>query len=150
MVGGEGAADDIALLALRAEALDPARLRLRVPATPNSLPLMRHTLRRWLAQSGATSEDIYDISVATAEACANSIEHAYQAADARLEIEAMLRDSQIFVTVRDWGQWREPRGKHRGRGLILMKGLMDTVQVAHSEDGTTVQMRRRLKREARA
>jgi serine phosphatase RsbU (regulator of sigma subunit)/anti-sigma regulatory factor (Ser/Thr protein kinase) len=150
MVEGEGAADDVALLALRAEALDPARLRLRVAATPNSLPLMRHTLRRWLAQSGATSEDIYDISVATAEACANSIEHAYQAADARLEIEAMLRDSQIFVTVRDWGQWREPRGKHRGRGLILMKGLMDTVQVAHSEDGTTVQMRRRLKREARA
>jgi len=27
---------------------------------------------------------------------------------------------------------------------------MDTAQVAHSEDGTTVQMRRRLKREARA
>lgn len=149
MVGGQGAADDVALLALRAEALDPARLRLRVAATPNSLPLVRHTLRRWLAHSGATPADIYDISVATAEACANSIEHAYQAADARLEIEAMLRDSQIFVTVRDWGQWREPRGKHRGRGLILMKGLMDTVQVAHSEDGTTVQMRRRLKREAR-
>ncbi|HET6781862.1 MAG TPA: SpoIIE family protein phosphatase [bacterium] len=150
MVGGEGAADDVALLALRAEALDPARLRLRIAATPTSLPLVRHTLRRWLGQAGATSEDIYDISVATAEACANSIEHAYQAGDARLEIDATHRDSQIFVTVRDWGQWREPRGKHRGRGLILMRGLMDTVQVAHSDDGTTVQMRRRLKREARA
>jgi anti-sigma regulatory factor (Ser/Thr protein kinase) len=150
MVSVEGAADDVALLALRAEALDPSRVRLRVPATPNSLPLVRHTLRRWLSQAGSTPEDIYDISVATAEACANSIEHAYQAADARLEIEVMLRDGQIFVTVRDWGRWREPRGKHRGRGLILMKGLMDTVQVAHNEDGTTVQMRRRLKREVRA
>jgi len=150
LLGGEGAADDVALLALRAEALDPARLRLRVAATPNSMPVMRHTLRRWLAHSGATPEDVYDISVATAEACANSIEHAYQAADARLEIEAMYREGQIFVTVRDWGHWREPRGKHRGRGLILMRGLMDTVQVAHTDDGTTVHMRRRLKREARA
>jgi serine phosphatase RsbU (regulator of sigma subunit)/anti-sigma regulatory factor (Ser/Thr protein kinase) len=150
MLNSEGAADDVALLALRAEALDPARIMLRIPATPNSLPLVRHTLRRWLTQAGATSEDIYDISVATAEACANSIEHAYQAADARLEIEATLQDGQIIVTVRDWGQWREPRGKHRGRGLILMRGLMDAVQVIPSDGGTTVQMRRRLKREVRA
>ncbi|MBI2248185.1 MAG: SpoIIE family protein phosphatase [Armatimonadetes bacterium] len=147
LLGTEGSTDDVALLALTAAALDPAHLFLRLPAAPNSLPLLRHTLRRWLMPSGATDQDIYEISVATAEACANSIEHAYQAADAHLEIDARVHDGEVSITVRDWGQWRPPRGKHRGRGLILMRGLMDDVQVASTDEGTTVQMRRRLKRE---
>lgn len=147
LLGTEGSTDDVALLALTAAALDPAHLFLRLPAAPDSLPLLRHTLRRWLMPSGATDQDIYEISVAVAEACANSIEHAYQAADAHLEIDARVHDGEVSITVRDWGQWRPPRGKHRGRGLILMRGLMDDVQVRSTDEGTTVQMRRRLKRE---
>lgn len=150
LLGTEGSTDDVALLALKAAALDPAHLLMRLPATPSSLPLMRHTLRRWLAQSGATDQDIYEISVATAEACANSIEHAYQAADAHLEVDARVREGEVSITVRDWGRWRPPRGKHRGRGLLLMQGLMDGVQVTPTDQGTTVQMRRRLSREIRA
>ena len=50
----------------------------------------------------------------------------------------------MTVVVRDWGQWREPRGRDRGRGLGLMEGLMDDVQVSHSTSGTEVRLHRRL------
>jgi len=148
-VGSDSPADDVALLAVRAAPLNPASLALRLPAAPGSLPVLRHTLGRWLAQAGAGESDIYEISVACAEAYTNSIEHAYRAADAQVEIEANLVDGEVDITIHDRGKWREPRGEHRGRGLALMRGLMEDVQVARTDQGTTVHMRRRLRREAR-
>jgi anti-sigma regulatory factor (Ser/Thr protein kinase) len=49
-----------------------------------------------------------------------------------------------LITVRDFGGWREPRGSDRGRGLPLMKALMDSVRVDPSSEGTMVQLRRRV------
>src|SRR5439155_201611 len=79
-VGSDSPADDVALLAVRAAPLNPASLALRLPAAPGSLPVLRHTLGRWLAQAGAGESDIYEISVACAEAYTNSIEHGFSAA----------------------------------------------------------------------
>ena len=147
MLGGEPSADDVALLALRADALDAAHLRLRLPALPSSLPQLRHTLRRWLDQSSVSQSEIFEITVALSEAFSNAVEHAYAAADAVVEVDARLRDGEIEIIVRDWGQWRAPRGSHRGRGLRLMRGLMDEVAVTPGATGTTVRMRRRPRRE---
>jgi anti-sigma regulatory factor (Ser/Thr protein kinase) len=52
------------------------------------------------------------------------------------------------VAIRDFGSWRAPRGEHRGRGLQLMKGLTDEVEVVRSGQGTTIQLSRRLGAEA--
>jgi anti-sigma regulatory factor (Ser/Thr protein kinase) len=147
MLGGEPSADDVALLALRAETLDAAHLGLRLPAVPSSLPRVRHALRRWLGQSGIAQNEIFEISVAVSEAFANAVEHAYAAADAAIEIDARLGDGAVQIDVQDWGRWRAPRGAHRGRGLGLMRGLMDEVAVTPGETGTVVRMRRTLRRE---
>jgi anti-sigma regulatory factor (Ser/Thr protein kinase) len=48
------------------------------------------------------------------------------------------------VAVRDFGSWRPPRGTHRGRGLLLMEGLTDDVEVSHDDEGTTVELSRRI------
>ncbi|MBI4279353.1 MAG: SpoIIE family protein phosphatase [Armatimonadetes bacterium] len=139
--------DDVALLALRASPLDPDRLELRMPAVPFSLPSLRHILRQWLETAEADPEEVYEITVACSEACTNAIEHAYNAADAIIEVKATRSGEEVVITVRDWGQWRPPRGKHRGRGLGMMQGMMDAVEIIPDPRGTTVQMRRRLRRE---
>jgi len=46
--------------------------------------------------------------------------------------------------VRDKGSWREGTRAEGGRGLILMRALMDAVDVEPGPEGTTVRMRRRL------
>jgi anti-sigma regulatory factor (Ser/Thr protein kinase) len=46
--------------------------------------------------------------------------------------------------VRDEGRWRPPRGSHRGRGLPLMRALMETVDVEHGDAGTVVVLERTL------
>jgi anti-sigma regulatory factor (Ser/Thr protein kinase) len=46
--------------------------------------------------------------------------------------------------VRDFGAWREPREGDRGRGLSLMRALMDSVDVVPTGEGTTIRMQRTL------
>lgn len=151
LLGDEASpADDVALLALRAVALDPARLHVRLDAVPPSLPVLRHALRRWLEQSEVADTDIFEITVAVSEAFSNAVEHAYNATDAGIEVEARQDTEGVSVSVRDWGRWRPPRGTNRGRGLGLIRGLMDDVQVTPGPLGTIVQMRRRLHRKVTA
>jgi anti-sigma regulatory factor (Ser/Thr protein kinase) len=48
------------------------------------------------------------------------------------------------LVVRDSGGWREKRDSDRGRGLDLIRALMDSVEVDASDDGTVVRMTKRL------
>jgi anti-sigma regulatory factor (Ser/Thr protein kinase) len=104
---------------------------------------MRAMLRRWLRHAGAGDNAIAEITTACGEAATNAIEHAGGAAT-RFEISGRNRDREIEIAVRDRGSWRHPREGDQGRGLSLMRALMDTVEVAPSPEGTTVRLRRRL------
>ena len=136
--------DDVALLACRVVSLRGEPLELRVPARPEVLAEVRRSLAQWLAQNGADADEVALIVLASAEACANSIEHAYGPADAELSVAALLEDGTVRVSVRDFGRWREPRGEHRGRGLLIMRELMDDVSITQDDEGSTVQLSRRL------
>jgi anti-sigma regulatory factor (Ser/Thr protein kinase) len=51
----------------------------------------------------------------------------------------------VAFIVRDTGRWREQRnGGDRGRGLEIVRKLMDDLAVEPGPDGTEVRMRRRL------
>lgn len=135
---GRPGGDDVALLAVRADIPDPAHFRVRVPAVPASLPMLRYALRRWLAAGQIAEDSAYDITVACCEASSNVIEHAYGAADGELEVQGHMTDEDVEILVRDWGQWRPPRGLNRGRGLRLMEELMRHVTIIPQSDGTRV------------
>ena len=138
--------DDLAVIALRLSAL-PEHFRSAWPAEPGALRLLRQVLRRWLGKWGADEDEVYDITVAVQEASANAVEHAYAPGSAAFEVDARHDDGVITVVVHDHGQWREARGgAQRGRGMPIMRSLMETVEVARDEEGTTVLLRRRLKR----
>ena len=141
----EGAGDDdAALLVARAEGLGET-LVARFPADVESIPIMRRLLGRWLDEAGATRADVEDLMLASAEAAANAIEHAYGLESGIVEVRAWISgEGPVKVAIRDFGNWRAPRGTHRGRGLLLMENLADVVEVIRSDAGTTVELSRRL------
>ena len=143
-LGGNRPADDVAVLAVRLEPAKPGRLLLRLPADPAALAQLRHRLGRFLEAAGAGPEERFEITLTVCEAAANAIEHAYGPGDAEFECEARRDGQEVQVTVRDFGTWRERRGENRGRGLKIMKGLMDDVNVESTRHGTTVRLSRRL------
>ena len=135
--------DDAALLLARAMPLEDM-LVARFPAEIESIPVMRRLLGRWLDEAGATRADVDDLSLACAEAAANAIEHAYGLAPGIVEIRGWTSDGRVTIAIRDFGNWRAPRGRHRGRGLLLMEGLADEVEVSRSDEGTTIELSRQL------
>ena len=138
------AEDDVAVLAFRPLARTGPEFAADVPADPTELAGVRHRLRHWLEEAGATPDEVHDVLLACGEACANVVEHAYGPADASFVVSARLEGDTVEVDVRDTGRWRAPRGSERGHGLGLMRALMDDVAVTPSEEGTEVRLRRRL------
>jgi anti-sigma regulatory factor (Ser/Thr protein kinase) len=136
----EDPADDTALLVLQSTARPVDRLRLRPPAEPHALASVRESLRQWLDDLGLRKQEAYDVLVASGEACANAIEHAYGPGEASFEIDAWVENGEVAISVRDFGSWREPRGHERGRGIDLMKQLMDHAEVRRDAEGTTVRL----------
>jgi PAS domain S-box-containing protein len=143
LVPAGGAADDVALLALRNLPV-PEQFSQEFRAEPESLAPIRSMLRRWLSHAGADDLEIAEITTACGEAATNAIEHAGTGNGARFEVSGRRDGQEVELAVRDHGSWRGQREDDHGRGLELMRTLMDTVAIEPGAGGTTVSLRRRL------
>ncbi|HEX5936127.1 MAG TPA: MASE1 domain-containing protein [Actinomycetota bacterium] len=141
----EDASDDVAVLAAR---LDPVgdRLSLRIPADPSKLASVRRNLARWLTGHDVPVTDADDIVLASSEACANAVEHAYGPGQGSVDLDAEIDGGTVIVVVTDAGSWREARVRDRGRGLALIEACMDRCDVTTGPTGTELRMRRRIRR----
>lgn len=137
-------ADDVALLALHAPQLSD-QFRLELPPEPRQLASMRALLRRWLGHAGATGEDEAGILAAVGEAAANAIEHAGLSPRQVFTVSGHVTGGTVELTIRDPGRWRQAGGEGRGRGMPMMTELVDHVDLAHTEAGTTVTLTHRLR-----
>ncbi|MGM1065614.1 ATP-binding protein, partial [Saccharothrix sp. Mg75] len=112
------------------------------PAQPGRLAAVRAGLDGWLAASGLTEDDRYDLLIAVNEAASNAVEHAYpHGDDGVVHIDADARpDGSVRVVVTDYGTWRVPPAAltTRGRGLLLMHENVDDVLIDRQPTGTTV------------
>jgi anti-sigma regulatory factor (Ser/Thr protein kinase) len=138
------AADDVAMFVLRTIAVEVEVMTLELSTQPRALTGLRRTLGRWLDAAGASDEESQDIRMAAHEAACNSMEHAYGFEEATFRLDASRNNGEVSIVVRDTGGWREPRKSDRGRGLELMRALMDDVELEAGDAGTTVRMRRKI------
>ena len=140
----EDASDDVAVLAAR---LDPVadRLSIRIPADPSKLASVRRNMARWLSGHDVPAGDAADIVLASSEACANAVEHAYGPGQGSVDLEAAIDGEVIDIVVTDAGRWREARARGRGRGLALIDACMDRCDVNTGPAGTELRMQRRIR-----
>jgi anti-sigma regulatory factor (Ser/Thr protein kinase) len=83
--------------------------------------------------------------MAVNEACQNAIEHAYALSPEPFDVRLERDEGEICVTVRDRGGWRDSQSVDRGRGLPLMRALVDVVDIEQRPTGSTVVLRRTLR-----
>jgi sigma-B regulation protein RsbU (phosphoserine phosphatase) len=149
---GQSLRDDLTLLVVedmilgRAPAMPPPRadhmstdgevLRLRVPARPDRLKLIRATVEQAAAYVGATEAWTFDMTMAVDEACQNIIRHAYgsrpDAGD--IVIDFIRRGDTMEVHLMDFADPVDPaKIKSRdlsevrpgGLGVHLIKSVCD-------------------------
>jgi anti-anti-sigma factor len=146
----QGRPDDVAVLVAHRPGTAQEPFRLDLLAVPSALPGVRRRLGAWLAGLGMSEQDRVGVMVAAGEACANAAEHAYRgAAPGPMSVAAHVDvDGVLTVSVRDEGTWRPPDRDpgDRGRGLLIMRQLVDGVVLEEAERGTTVTLSLRLRR----
>ncbi|MFF4968440.1 SpoIIE family protein phosphatase [Streptomyces sp. NPDC001037] len=136
--------DDVALLLYRR----PAPLEMSFPAESSQLAPVRKALRTWLDECDLPPHTIQNVLVAAGEACANAIEHGHRhdaGEGVRLRAEALA--DILRLTVADSGRWKTPQPElnpHRGRGVALMRAMMQQVTISPGPAGTTVDMQMRI------
>jgi serine phosphatase RsbU (regulator of sigma subunit)/anti-sigma regulatory factor (Ser/Thr protein kinase) len=144
LLASRDATDDIAVLTVRTVPMSAERLHLDLPTNPKSLATLRRTVGRWLDPLGASPVESNDIQVSCHEACSNAMEHGYRFREATIDVDAEFDGEEVRLTITDHGGWREKRDSDRGRGLDLIRALMDAVEVDAGESGTVVRMTKRL------
>ncbi len=127
-----------------------ASFRLSLPRDEASVPLTRRLVAQALAVAGVADDTISDVEIALSEACANVLRHA-QAGDA-YEVRAGFDDQSAFLEIIDEGKGFDPEalqaaadGQESGRGVALMRALMDGVRFeTRDDDGSRVYLEKRL------
>jgi len=123
------------------------------PPQGASAAQMRRALRDYLAAQALDAAVVCDVVLAADEAFINAVGHA-EASDDPIRVTACVSESQASVEIRDGGggftlsRSEAPPvpdvRRVRGRGVFLMKSLMDEVSVRSGRRGTTVRMVRHL------
>lgn len=135
-----------------------SQIRLKIPCREEFVGIVRLQAEAIARRVHYTEEEIYDIITAVGEVCDNAIEHG--TSDMGIDIQYLLSTEAFQVEVVDYGPGFDPSGMGEeppdvfdegGRGLFLMKNLMDEV-VFDSQIGRgtrVVMSKKRYFREAR-
>jgi serine phosphatase RsbU (regulator of sigma subunit)/anti-sigma regulatory factor (Ser/Thr protein kinase) len=147
LLSDEVVPDDVCLLLM---SWDGPGFAQSLSADLSGLSALRQDLRSWLLTQGVGSGATEDLVLAVSETVANAAEHGAGRRPAeQVRVRACVEGAAgavqcVLVTVHDRGTWQAPAASlERGRGLAIMRRLVDEVEV-QQKAGTTVLLRRRL------
>ncbi|SNS47289.1 ATP-binding protein [Rhodococcoides kyotonense] len=113
------------------------------PAVPEAATTLRRRIRHWASDLSVPETVVDSIELATYEALANVVEHAYTHTQDRGEmtLTAIHEQDTLTVTIADTGTWQPPTPTpDRSRGLALIDAVSDRVELESTEAGTVVTM----------
>ena len=87
-------------------------------------------------------DKIDEVKIALIEACTNALEHGRRRNEF-IRLHFGIGEEELKIQVIDQGQVREGAQSRRGWSLAIMRELMDEVEIASSDNGTTVTMVKR-------
>ena len=137
--------DDVALLVVRLLGA-PAVLDVEVPARPGEPRAAPPPPARLADRCAASARrSAADTVLAVSEACNNAIEHAYATRAGTVRVVAEHLGATLRIVVEDAGGWRETEpDPERGRGIPIMHGIMERVEIERQPAATRVTLEQRL------
>jgi serine/threonine-protein kinase RsbW len=106
-----------------------------LPKEAETVSLIRAVVKNALATLGVDAECVDDICLALSEACTNVVEHA--GVDDEYEVRLQVDESVCAISVRNTGDKFDAStlgdvmpsaGSPRGRGVAIMRAVMDQVR----------------------
>lgn len=123
-----------------------------LPRDAVTVPLVRSAIAHTLRLFGADEECVHEVSLAVSEACTNVVSHA--AGDDEYEVTVRVDADRCSIDVKNTGAGFDSSSladvmpsteSARGRGVAIMRAVMDRVDLISSpEAGTIVHLVRNL------
>ena len=145
-----GYVDDITIAALHRRTPLPD-LDVELAVGRGALTAGRAALSDWLEQADAEASDLQPLLHAVTELIANVLDHAHlDGQPSPFHLRARLgQDGRAVVEVADRGNWKLPiLTSQRGRGLALIRQLVDELQLDRPPHGTTARLLHPMRRSA--
>ena len=121
-----------------------------LPRDEVTVPLIRHIVRDSLLKIGATRDCVGDIELALTEACTNVLNHA-KANPSEYSVSVDVNDGTCEIRITDRGAGFDAGTigiasdtSESGRGITLMKALVDDLKFVSNSRGTVVHLAKRL------
>lgn len=130
------------------------RLVLRLPRDPVTVPVTRRTVDCALDAIGVSDDCRDDVTLALTEVCSNVVRHAHESPDYTVTVIATANRCTIDVcdsgtglpqgvTVDESARKPGSNAEH-GRGLGIVRAVMDAVQVVAGPSGVAIHMVKQL------
>lgn len=116
-----------------------------LPREAETVRLVRAVVADALGKIGVSQECVEEIQLALSEACNNVVDHA--TVDDEYEVRIELVDEECSIVVRNSGTGFDAAGlagvmpdvsSPRGRGVAIMRALMDEIEFRSEPDGGDV------------
>lgn len=123
---------------------------ITIPSQESFLVTVDEFIEGFLRRYGATESVIADIAISVSELVINAISHASKSSPNKLIVVKIGEtNGQVRVSVSDQGTGFNPDEiddpladenllKEAGRGIFIVRSLMDTIDIKATKQGTTV------------
>lgn len=121
-------------------------LNIELPRQRRAVAVLRHAVTSLCREIGVVEEDIQNLALALSEACNNVVAHAHDDDSFRVEFTLVDLTARVVVTNAatpfssaefeqegDADPWSES-----GRGLLIMRTLVDEARFSPSDEGGTL------------
>jgi serine/threonine-protein kinase RsbW len=127
-------------------------LSVELPRVRASVPLVRHLTAHSLRELGVTEDVLDDVLIALSEVCTNVIDHAEVGDSYKVAVFVQGQECEVWVIDSGRGFNAMASTGHaraefeRGRGLAIVRALMDRVGLESQADhGTLVTLEKHLR-----
>jgi len=126
---------------------------MRYPSTFESVAVARRAVGLFARSRGFSPSDVSDIVLAVGEACSNAVEHGHVTKQ-YVAVRCDFEKDMLRVEIGDRGRGFDEKLVNsaaipaeflgRGRGIPIMRAVMDAVRYEITDAGTTVFLEKRL------
>jgi len=126
------------------------RNSITIPSSPEMIAAVDEFLEDWLREKGIPEDTIADLAIAVTELVNNAIKHGNkQNSDKRVTVSMRFERQEVEACITDEGSGFDPEQipdplaeenllKEIGRGIFIVKSLMDDFQCTCDKCGGTI------------
>jgi serine/threonine-protein kinase RsbW len=132
--------------------------RIEIPSNLDFLPKVDQFIERKLKKLKVPKDQLVDIAISVSEAVTNAVMHGNKNdVNKKVRVSLILEPTEVEIWVEDEGAGFDPDGvascledenllKHTGRGILILKALMDVLEYdCDPKGGTKLKMIKYIK-----